>query len=450
MIEGLKKTQVQTTNKTCLKDNIIFSSKTYDSRRNLVDNQLFIDMVETLNKFIDNHMINEIDDLINIYAVDGSKLSLSLDMCKYKFPMAYGKNINHAEIKIIKEKYKDHIKIIRDNFNILIKECGKNIDQIKILKDEKKLKIKKLVDDRKIEIKEMKNNKDNETINDEDFVICKSKTKAKYCKALLTSIFDVKNKYCIKMDISKSLNERDHIMNMIDNNIKRGSIMIFDRGYYSEELLDFLHKRQIIPIFRLKSNHLSVQELLKLKTDEYTTTINNIPLKTIKYTINNNDFYIGTTDISLNISKLKETYWLRWSIEEFYKKVKCNTKAKFYKTNSEKRLEQTIKVQQFVLLYTQIIINIIKRNKIDIFKKRKSNMSYPRRNKDINFKAALEICIEEFLYDMLNNHERDNLKIEKILFIYSLIHNSTYIIIPNRSFNRQSIINLGRWYNNNR
>ena len=195
------------------------------------------------------------------------------------------------------------------------------------------------------------------------------------------------------LKVSKILNERSHIMKMINeaNFIKPGSIFIFDGGYYSKELLKFLLSKGIVPIFRLRYD-LDICQKLDADKKEYDEIIveNNV-MKLLKYNINNENFYILTSDTILLNDKLKNLYWFRWFIEEFYKKVKHVMKGFFYNVSSDNIFKQSIYSQQIVSMYTQIIILITKKYEINLIRKRRLNKPYVKRETDINFKCSLDI-----------------------------------------------------------
>ena len=459
-LESMALTYTKVSYNLASKKEINFSPNTFCDRRMKLDESDFNEMIDVLFNFLKNDLKIE----SNIFAVDGTKLSLSLEMNEFGFPMVRQRSNKKIQIDTLKEIYKklfgsirntakDEIKKLLFNINILKKHrlesptdfdaeiinCNDKITQIK---QNKKNTIVKLMIERKNKIKNIKIKvNDNPT----DYEICTDKKKARYCKGLLTTIFDVVNKLPIKMNLTTNLNERLHIMSMIDNTIKPGSIIIFDRGYYSEELLKFLNDRGIIPIFRLCSSYTEPKYLeLYDKLDDI-FQINEIDFKVIKYIINENNYYVGTTDINLNTDKLQQMYWFRWTIEEFYKKVKHTMKGEFFNVKHVKTLRQTISAMQFGSLYTSIITHIAVINKVDQRKKRQSTKILVKRETKINFKDALNISISEFLYDTLCSDQNTTFNDSRIIFLLNLIYNARYVNITNRSNERHSILFRGKW-----
>jgi hypothetical protein len=136
---------------------------------------------------------------------------------------------------------------------------------------------------------------------------------------------------------------------------------------------------------------------------------------------------------------LEKLYWFRWAVEEFYKKLKHTMKGKFYNVSNDNIFKQSIYAQQFASLYTRIMTIIAIKYNINLTKKRSSNVSYVKRETQINFKEALKISIRELLY-MRNN------SISEVIFVLNRITNSTFPKIPGRTYKRIAIIFRGKWY----
>ena len=105
------------------------SSKTFDSRRSKIDNKLFLKIIEPLKNVIKE----EFDMDIDIFAVDGCKLSLSLTMNKYNYPTppetfvirSVRQNLMTFQ-KIKKEQYKKTLK------KLFYSKIYKNMTKIKM------------------------------------------------------------------------------------------------------------------------------------------------------------------------------------------------------------------------------------------------------------------------------------------------------------------------------
>ncbi len=242
-------------------------------------------------------------------------------------------------------------------------------------------------------------------------------------------------------------NENNHAVEILENlELKENTIIIFDRKYYSKNLLKFLNNKKIIPIFRLDITNNFSKKLIDEKMNEIITEVNGIKFKVIKYSIEGSeeDFFIGTTKIDLTIEDIKELYWKRWKIEEFYKNLKHKMKGWFYNTTTKNNYLGSIKAQHFGYTYSRIMQIITEKFNILINKKRKLVAKNETKNeRRINFKECMNISIDNILYDTLCNINGSN-EID-LIFYFSRINNSKYTNVPDRKYKRFAIINKSRW-----
>lgn len=115
-----------------------------------------------------------------------------------------------------------------------------------------------------------------------------------YVNGLLTTIYDVQSKIPIATEITESSDERKAFINLI-HYVKPGDIVIFDRGYFSSELLDCCRDKKIDAIFRLKKSFKFVKELVKSKNDQGLFNYKDRVIRIISYKINDQEYYLGTT-----------------------------------------------------------------------------------------------------------------------------------------------------------
>ncbi|CAM9531359.1 unnamed protein product [Pylaiella littoralis] len=64
---------------------------------------------------------------------------------------------------------------------------------------------------------------------------------------------DVKSNECVDFDITKHFNERTSAKNML-RSVKKNDTIVFDRGYYSSDLMKSVHETGGYGVFRLKIN----------------------------------------------------------------------------------------------------------------------------------------------------------------------------------------------------
>ena len=256
--------------------------------------------------------------------------------------------------------------------------------------------------------------------------------KKTYCKGYLSCLFDVYNKIPINYHLSIKNNERESFLEQ-SKYLKENDIIIFDRGYHSEELLLELEKINIKYIFRIKKSLNIVKKLVN--KDEYLYEENKIKRRLIKYVINKNNYYILTNLFNKTIEEIKDNYWSRWEVEVNFKKAKFNLSLETINCKLLNSLEQDIYINHlnFILYY---YLNL------------ETNIDLKNKNKcKINDKAGIKFFIENTCY-LLTNKKLTNKQIFCIDAQFGLIRNTKFYIQENRNFKRKSVIKKTKWYYN--
>ena len=219
----------------------------------------------------------------------------------------------------------------------------------------------------------------------------------------------------------------------------KNDIVIHDRGYFSYMVLYNLHKLNVYPIFRMKKSNQYVKQLLKSKSYDKTYTVyyddnTKIKLRIIKYTIDNETYYIGTTLLETNftIDVLKDLYKKRWSIEEYFKFIKYSMSFKDFHSKSEKLIKQEIYVHNICIILTRTLEEMYK-------KYYKPNME----DKNSNFKNNVDKVVNKILINILYGSNSNWNKINRVL---KILFNYLIKIINNRVYNRISITPPSKWY----
>lgn len=263
----------------------------------------------------------------------------------------------------------------------------------------------------------------------EGFKFTKNK---KYKKALLNTLYSINNKHPIAFDISSNYNEIDSFINVLSKHIKSNDIIVFDRGYYSINLIKCIEKLNANYVCRLKKSSLMVKYLIDGNRNN---TIYNSKdhgmIRIVKYTINNIDYYIGTNLFHESIDYIKDLYWKRWSVEEFYKTLKCNLGANCIK------YKNINKIQQYI--HSSFIIDTISRYMEFLITKyinKKSNS-----NSAINHKISVKLTSYKILKNLLI--KKSNKKIYNVLIV---IGKSKISNAKGRSFKRARITPVSKWY----
>lgn len=249
-----------------------------------------------------------------------------------------------------------------------------------------------------------------------------------YCEFYISTLFDSENNVPLFFSIDKQLNERESFKKL-KSKINDEDIVVFDRGYPSDDFMKYLNDNNIKYIIRAKCDHFAVIEIEKLNITDKTYAIDDplyrgFDFRIIKYIIQSPTekdikYFVLTNLFDVDAEKFNDLYFKRWRIEVYYDKFKNYVNGGEYFVKSEEELFKAISIKYYGLLLTQIIIIYIK----NLFGNCKDNYV-------IDFNSALRIThnliINDMIYDV-NNYQ--------VFFAYLLkIKNTIVQSLPNRSF----------------
>lgn len=254
-----------------------------------------------------------------------------------------------------------------------------------------------------------------------------------YCKAIISCLYDIENKIPINYYLFKKRDERDAFKEQIKY-LRKGDTVIFDRGYFSYDIIDILNKKSINYIFRLKYNKKEVQLMKNNNLNEYIFKNKNIDFKVVNYRVKDSDedYYLFTNLIYKSIDDLKDLYWKRWKVELHFKESKYNLSLNNINLKTENSLKQEIYIHNllFILYY---FLNIDNNNLIKTKYK-------------INNKTGIKIFSENIIY-LLIFQKLTNSCFQKIKKFFDLILiNVIYIAEIRSKFERKRKRPYGKWY----
>jgi len=255
-----------------------------------------------------------------------------------------------------------------------------------------------------------------------------------YCKAIISCLYDIDNKIPINYYLFKKRDERDAFKEQIKY-LRAGDIVIFDRGYFSYDIIEKLNKKDINYIFRLKYNKKEVQYMKNNNINSYIFNTKNINYKTVSYKVNNSeeDYYLFTNLIYKSIEELKDLYWKRWKVELHFKESKYNLSLNNINLKTENSLKQEIYIHNllFILYY---FFNI------------ENNNDCLKNKYKLNNKIGIKIFSEDIIYLLIFN-KLTNSCFEKIKKYFKLIlMNIVYIPDIKPQFERKRKRPYGKWY----
>ena len=159
----------------------------------------------------------------------------------------------------------------------------------------------------------------------------------KYTQALASIVYDVLDDYIVHASINRYLApERDaalkHMENLEALGIYKNSVIVFDRGYYSEKMFRYCADHGHYCVMRLKEN-INLSKLAGKKNADMITTLEgngkedteDIKIRVISLKLDSGEYeYLATNifDESFTVSMFKHLYFLRWPIEVKYLELK--------------------------------------------------------------------------------------------------------------------------------
>lgn len=197
-------------------------------------------------------------------------------------------------------------------------------------------------------------------------------------RAKVSGIFDVMNGVMIDSQIDKyDIPERDlakkNIEKMINILGENKSIIIFDRGYFSIELMYYLEKRKIKYLFRLKKG-VYEKEIAIMKEKDEVIEINttgrkidkvkdkemrkelrekrNIKTRIVLYELNTGEEEILVTNLEkekFDREEIGKLYFKRWEIEKSYDVMKNKLEIENFSGKKKIIIEQDFYSQMLVL-----------------------------------------------------------------------------------------------------
>jgi len=156
----------------------------------------------------------------------------------------------------------------------------------------------------------------------------------RFTMGLASIVYDVLDDYIVHASLNRYLaSERsialEHLRQLEILDIYKDSIVIFDRGYYSEAMFRYCVSNKHICLMRLKNNmnlckNCKGDSLLTLSGDSKQGT-DDINIRVIEVVLDDgNKEYLATNlfDTAITAEMFKELYFLRWPIELKYKELK--------------------------------------------------------------------------------------------------------------------------------
>ena len=156
----------------------------------------------------------------------------------------------------------------------------------------------------------------------------------RFTMGLGSIVYDVLDDYIVHASFQRYLaSERsaalEHLHNLEDLNIYQNSVVIFDRGYYSEDMFRYCVEHQHLCLMRLKQNYNIAKkcfgDIITVLPGNTKDGTENIKIRVIEVILNDGTKeYLATNLFDSHISQqmFRELYFYRWPVETKYKELK--------------------------------------------------------------------------------------------------------------------------------
>ena len=153
--------------------------------------------------------------------------------------------------------------------------------------------------------------------------------------ALISCIYNCNNGVPEHADVFNHHDERKAVMHQLATGIaaKKGDILVFDRGYYSLELAQYLHSLDLNYVFRVRRN--ANKEIKTCITEDVELHrkfgaavwkgIEGLPKTRLLRFRKNDSTYVLLTNLDGNVyndDSIKAIYRRRWDVEEYFRVLK--------------------------------------------------------------------------------------------------------------------------------
>lgn len=273
-------------------------------------------------------------------------------------------------------------------------------------------------------------------MNREHFGYYNNQSSWKQSRAMSTVVYDIENDVIVESDIRnwKSA-ERAVAMELINRLEEKGirnNLFLFDRGYPSIKMFNFLAEKQAKYLIRVKTSKFH-KEIDKITDEE---KIIKLECCTEKLRVINVKLSTGETeklitniyDDDFKVNDFKELYFKRWGIETKY----CQLKSRYELENFSGCLPIAIEQDFYANIYLSNILVLAKDEANEKVKNKKKDLKYEYKvNMNIFIGKMIPMLISALLEE--NSAKRGKLYIK----VMKSVERNIVPIRPDRSFPRR-------------
>lgn len=272
----------------------------------------------------------------------------------------------------------------------------------------------------------------------------------RFTMALASVVYDVLDDYIVHASFHRYLaSERsaalEHLHNLECLNIYQNSIVIFDRGYYSEDMFRYCVDHQHLCLMRLKENYTIAKkcsgDILTILPGSPRNGTSDMKIRVVQVTLDNGTKeYLATNlfDPDITQAMFQELYFYRWPVETKYKELKSRLSMEEFSGATTTSVFQEF----FICLLLSNLSSLVKNQvdkELEITSKNSNKYRYQANRSFII--GRIKTIFPKILCSILDNSSIDQ------LYKDSLRCKSQ--IIPGRTFPRKRNKAIGRTHFNN-
>ena len=194
----------------------------------------------------------------------------------------------------------------------------------------------------------------------------------KFSSGLASIVYDVLDDYIVHASLHKYLGSeraaaREHLKTLEDLNIYKNSVIVFDRGYYSEDMFRYCVSNGYLCLMRLREKFKMVRschgDTVAILPGNSKTGTEDIKIRVLEVILSDGSReYLGTNifDTAMSVDMFRELYFLRWPVEGKYMELK----EKFLLEEYSGKTKTAVFQEFYINLLMSNLTSLIK-NKVD-------------------------------------------------------------------------------------
>ncbi len=290
---------------------------------------------------------------------------------------------------------------------------------------------------------------------------------AYYPQGLVSSLYQLQSKIPFDFALVNHDNERATALDHLKV-LARDDIVVYDRGYFSYEMLYRHLQRGIHSVFRIRNKTFKIIDefiasdetdktvAVKLSKQSATNMLLKtpdmepvpLPLRLVRYVHSNTTYILGTTLMEpdvYTIRELSDLYHSRWGIEELYKVSKVLVDVEDFHSKSDRGVKQELYAHFALITFNRLFANQTEETINNEYSSPRDKTNDPpaKTNRyQINFKNTL-VTIARNLEGLFIR--QSNLVNETIRKVFISISACKHKIRPGRTFERKSMKPINKW-----